>query len=159
MQDGNYQERSPLFPGGSCYPLSGKEEKEDRLDQLSVILGVIGTPKDVDSMESAEYIKQLPPCKGKTFESLYPSADPEAIDLLKHMLQFHPQERCTAEEALDHAFLKSVRRHDLEKSGDALKPPEFLNSPTVDMATLKKRTYEEVLWYRQQTTPKLKANV
>ena len=46
MQEGNYQDRSPLFPGGSCYPLSGKEDggEDDRLDQLNVILEVLGTP-------------------------------------------------------------------------------------------------------------------
>lgn len=150
MQEGNYQDRRPLFPGGSCYPLSGKEEKEDRLDQLSVILGVIGTPKEVEGMPSSDYLKQLPFSKGKPLESLYPSADPSAIDLLKSMLQFHPEQRCTAEEALEHDFLKSVRRKDLEKQGSPLEAPEFLNSPTVDIATVKKYTYEEVIWYRQQ---------
>ena len=48
MQEGNYQDRSPLFPGGSCYPLSGNKDEsgdDDRLDQLNVILGVIGTPE------------------------------------------------------------------------------------------------------------------
>jgi mitogen-activated protein kinase 1/3 len=150
MQDGNYQERSPLFPGGSCYPLSGKEEKEDRLDQLSVILGIIGTPKEVEGMPSSEYLKQLPHSKGKPLESLYPSADPSAIDLLKKMLQFHPEQRCTAEEALEHDFLKSVRRKDLEKEGSPLEAADFLNSPTVDIGVVKKHTYDEVRWYRQQ---------
>lgn len=150
MQEGNYQDRSPLFPGGSCYPLSGKEEKEDRLDQLSVILGVIGTPKEVEGMASSEYLKQLPHSKGKPLESLYPKADPHAIDLLKTMLYFHPEQRCTAEEALEHDFLKSVRRKDLEKEGSALEAPDFLNSPNVDIALVKKHTYDEVLWYQKQ---------
>jgi len=149
MQDGNYQDRSPLFPGGSCYPLSGKEEKEDRLDQLSVILGIVGTPKDVEGISSSEYLKQLPYSKGKPLESLYPSADPSAIDLLKKMLQFHPENRCTAEEALEHDFLKTVRRKDLEREGSPLEAPDFLNSPTVDISVVKKHAYDEVRWYRQ----------
>jgi len=45
---------------------------------------------------------------------MYPAADPEAIDLLKKMLQFNPKKRCTAEEALEHDFLKSVRRREIE---------------------------------------------
>jgi mitogen-activated protein kinase 1/3 len=130
--------------------LSGKEEKEDRLDQLSVILGIIGTPKDLDGMESSEYIKQLPVSKGKPFESLYPSADPHAIDLLKRMLQFHPEQRCTAEQALEHEFFKSVRKKDFEKEGSALEAPAFLNSDSVDISLVKKHTYEEVLWYRKE---------
>ena len=150
MQEGNYQDRSPLFPGGSCYPLSGKEEKEDRLDQLSVILGVIGTPKEVEGMASSDYLKQLPHSKGKPLETVYPAADPSAIDLLKSMLQFHPEQRCTAGEALEHDFLKSVRRKDLEKQGSPLEAPDFLNSPAVDIATVKRYTYDEATWYRKQ---------
>ena len=54
MQEGNYQDRSPLFPGGSCFPLSGNKNNgggggdDDRLDQLNVILGVIGTPDEAE---------------------------------------------------------------------------------------------------------------
>jgi mitogen-activated protein kinase 1/3 len=52
MQEGSvpgYQDRLPLFPGGSCYPLSGDSMKKDeRLDQLSVIFSVIGTPSEGD---------------------------------------------------------------------------------------------------------------
>lgn len=150
MQEGNYQDRSPLFPGGSCYPLSGKEEKDDLLDQLSVILGIVGTPKDIEGIETAEYLKQLPYSTGKPLESLYPKADPSAIDLLKKMLQFHPEHRCTAEEALEHDFLKAVRRKDLEREGSPLEAPDFLNSPSVDIGVVKQHTYDEVRWYRQQ---------
>ena len=52
MQEGNvpgYQDRTPLFPGGSCFPLSGdagSSVNDERLDQLSVIFGVIGTPSE-----------------------------------------------------------------------------------------------------------------
>jgi hypothetical protein len=91
MQEGNYQDRAPLFPGGSCYPLSGKEENECRLDQLNVIIGIVGTPEVIDGTSTAECIKQLPYSKGKPLETLYPSADPNAINLLKNMLQFYPE--------------------------------------------------------------------
>lgn len=58
MQEGSvpsYQDRQPLFPGGSCYPLSGEGgsvKSDERLDQLNVIFGVIGTPdqEDIDSI-------------------------------------------------------------------------------------------------------------
>ena len=45
---------------------------------------------------------------------MFPAADPAAIDLLKQMLQFNPSKRCTAEEALEHDFLKSVRKKEIE---------------------------------------------
>jgi mitogen-activated protein kinase 1/3 len=56
MQEGSlpgYQDRAPLFPGGSCYPLSGEGgsvKTDELLDQLNVILGVIGTPAPEDVM-------------------------------------------------------------------------------------------------------------
>lgn len=48
-----YQDRVPLFPGGSCYPLSGDQgdvnnNADERLDQLSVIISVIGMPAEED---------------------------------------------------------------------------------------------------------------
>jgi mitogen-activated protein kinase 1/3 len=54
MQEGsvpNYQDRVPLFPGGSCYPLSGdpvSTDTKERQDQLSVIFSVIGMPSEQD---------------------------------------------------------------------------------------------------------------
>ena len=60
------------------------------------------------------YLKSLKKTSAKPFETMFPAADPDAIDLLKRMLQFNPNKRCTAEEALDHDFLKSVRRKELE---------------------------------------------
>lgn len=50
----------------------------------------------------------------RSLESLYPAADRAAIDLLKAMLMFNPAKRCTAIEALEHEFLKPVRRKDME---------------------------------------------
>ncbi len=56
MQEGsvpNYHDRVPLFPGGSCYPLSGDHvstDTKERQDQLSVIFSVIGMPSEEDLM-------------------------------------------------------------------------------------------------------------
>ena len=80
-------------------------------------MGVIGTPspEDVESIGNAnDYIKTLKKQPSKSLESLYPAADKAAIDLLKSMLQFNPKKRCTAEEALDHEFMKGVRRKEME---------------------------------------------
>lgn len=160
MQEGNvpgYQDRKPLFPGGTCYPLSGEGgsiKADERLDQLSVIFSVIGTPapEDIDASGKAnEYISALPKMKGRPLETLYPAADPEAIDLLKKMLQFNPLHRVTAEEALKHGFFEGARRKDLERTADGpLEAPDFLESDDIDLGLLKQRTYEEVLWYRDR---------
>ena len=158
MQEGSvpgYQDRKPLFPGGTCYPLSGDLDKiktEERLDQLSVIFGIIGTPseEDIRSIGDAdEYIRSMKKTEGKPLENIFPAADPDAIDLLKKMLQFNPTMRCTAEQALEHPFFKGVRRKELEPAAhEPLTGPAFLESNTVDLKTLKRKTFEEVRWYR-----------
>ncbi|KAL3817579.1 hypothetical protein ACHAXA_010598 [Cyclostephanos tholiformis] len=159
MQEGsvpNYQDRVPLFPGGSCYPLSGDHvstDTKERQDQLSVIFSVIGMPSEEDLMsvgKANEYIRTLEKKPGRSLESLFPAADPEAINLLKTMLMFNPAKRCTAEEALDHEFLQPVRKKDLEFCAtQPLESPNFLEKNRVDIATLKKEAYKEVMWYQQ----------
>jgi mitogen-activated protein kinase 1/3 len=68
MQEGSvpgYQDRAPLFPGGSCYPLSGEGasiKTDERLDQLNVILGVIGTPAPEDVMSIGTVRKEIRAC-------------------------------------------------------------------------------------------------
>jgi len=158
MQEGSvagYQDRKPLFPGGTCYPLSGDLDTiktEERLDQLSMIFGIIGTPsaEDLASIGNAdEYIGSIKQTKGTPLESIYPEADPAAIDLLNRMLRFNPKSRCTAEEALDHEFFKGVRRKELETVADApLVGPAFLDSLEIDLETLKQKIFEEVRWFQ-----------
>jgi mitogen-activated protein kinase 1/3 len=163
MQEGNvpgYQDRKPLFPGGTCYPLSGDGDNikaDERLDQLSVIFSVIGSPSEQDMEaigKASEYINTLPKMSGKPYETLYPVADSNAIDLLKKMLQFNPSHRITAEEALEHDFFRGTRRKELERKADnPLECPDFLETDVVDLKLLKQRTYEEVLWYRDHDVP------
>lgn len=158
MQEGNvpgYQDRKPLFPGGTCYPLSGEGEnikKDERLDQLSVIFGVLGTPpkEDIASIgEAKEYIESLEMIQGRSFEKLFPASDNDALDLLRQMLQFNPERRCTADEALDHDFFRTVRRKEMELEAEGpLEGPDFLETQKVDLKTVKEKVYEEVLWYR-----------
>lgn len=159
MQEGNvagYQDRKPLFPGGTCFPLSGegKLTNDDKLDQLSVIFGVIGTPSPEDLAaigKANEYIKSLGHSPGKSLEKVFPAADPKALDLLKKMLQFNPKRRLTAEEALNHEFFQGVRQESLERnSAGPLEAPDFLETNHVDLQELKRKIYEEVLWYRDQ---------
>ena len=152
-----YQDRSPIFPGGACYPLSGDTDNAERLDQLSVIFGVIGTPSedDIKSIGKAhEYIKTIGTIEPKKLQSLYPAADPVAIDLLERMLKFNPRRRITASEALDHEFFRGIRRKEFETvMSHPLESPPFLNEQHVNIDVLKRKTYEEVLWFKDQVPP------
>lgn len=159
MQEGSvpsYEDRVPLFPGGSCFPLSGDKgstaHDSERLDQLSVILDVIGTPceEDIQSIgKASEYIKSLKKCPSKSLDKIYPAADPAAIDLLKKMLQFNPLKRCTSEEAIGHDFFKGIRQIETELSSQKpLISPAFIEADKVNVDEIKKEALKEILWFK-----------
>lgn len=56
------------------------------------------------------YLKSLPRKRPCDIGSKYIGADPAAIDLLQHLLQFDPRKRLTAREALSHPYLKEIRQ-------------------------------------------------
>lgn len=75
--------RKPLLPG------------ESLLNQLNLILNLVGTPSDEDLMGIASdrarsYIKSLPKSNGLQFETLFANSNPLIIDLLKKLLVFNP---------------------------------------------------------------------
>ena len=93
-----YQNRVPLFPGRSCFPLSAESSNtyEDRKDQLNVIFGVIGTPsqEDIECLTDAnarEYLQGLPPKRPQRLKSVYGGASDSALSLLLAMLHFNPR--------------------------------------------------------------------
>ena len=93
-----YQNRAPLFPGRSCFPLSAETSNtyEDRKDQLNVIFAVIGTPSAEDiaalSDENArEYLHGLPRREPLNLAKVYSGASKAAISLLLGMLHFNPR--------------------------------------------------------------------
>lgn len=89
----------PFFPGTST------------LNQLDRIMEVTGRPSqdDIESIQSSlatTMLESLPATKAKPLRDIFTSADDDAIDLLKKLLQFNPAKRLTAEEALEHPYVK-----------------------------------------------------
>jgi mitogen-activated protein kinase 1/3 len=119
-----HTERVPLFPGKSCYPLSGstsltnqtsKEapaDNEDRLDQLSVIIDIIGTPDLADmaqiaTNETSHFFSNIPK-RTQKLDKLFPEADPAVLRLLVSMLSFNASTRITAAEALSDPYFSDI---------------------------------------------------
>jgi mitogen-activated protein kinase 1/3 len=107
----------PLFPGRDC---AYGQFILDRcithllslLDhhQLSIILDILGTPSlddfyAITSQRSREYIRALPFRKKRPFATLFPGANPQAIDLMEKCLTFSPKRRIDVNEALAHPYL------------------------------------------------------
>lgn len=98
-------ERSALFPGSSCFPLSPSGEDlqlSAPYDQLSTIVRVIGTSQGdlswIENEELREYLRAMPPVERTPLAGMYPGASEEAVDLLERMLAFNPAERCTVQQ-------------------------------------------------------------
>jgi len=130
----------PLFPG------------RDYHHQLSLILDVLGTPSlddfyAIHSPRSREYIRALPFRKKKSLATLYPKANPLAVDLMEQCLTFNPKRRIDVEQALAHPYLEPY--HDPQDEPTATPLPrgffDFDNGEQLSKAQLKVLIYEEVI--------------
>jgi len=107
----------PLFPGTS--------EK----DQLHKIFQILGTP----TLESWPGMEQLPQYKtdfpvfpAKDFRKLFTMLDSNGIDILKAFLQYNPEKRISANEAMNHPHLAEIKKlhsnkiqqHEMKQSQD-----------------------------------------
>jgi len=64
--------------------------------------------EDVDSICSPvaqTMLESLPPTKARKLKDMFPTASPEALDLMKNLLHFNPNKRLSAEEALRHPYV------------------------------------------------------
>ncbi|KAK9464038.1 mitogen-activated protein kinase [Lipomyces oligophaga] len=109
----------PLFPG------------KDYRSQLNLILDVLGTPTMEDyyaikSVQAREYIRVLPFRKRVPFATLFPNANPLAVDLLEKLLTFSPNKRITVEEALKHPYVAAYHDPEDEPTADPI-PEEFFD--------------------------------
>ncbi|XP_062919046.1 mitogen-activated protein kinase 7 isoform X2 [Mobula hypostoma] len=111
--------RRQLFPG------------KNYLHQLQLILAVLGTPSDdlvasVGAERVRSYLRGLPRRKPVPLASLFPGAQPQALDLLGRLLRLDPRERPTAAQALAHPFL--AQYHDPQDEPEC-SPPLELDEP------------------------------
>ncbi|CAO3600913.1 unnamed protein product [Absidia cylindrospora] len=95
----------PLFPGTT------------NEDQLQKIFRMMGTPSD----QTWPNVSQLPEYKPnqqfyppQTIYQILPNIDPAGLDLLNRMLQYQPQMRISATDALNHHYFDSVRHMQFE---------------------------------------------
>ncbi|CAO3597709.1 unnamed protein product [Absidia cylindrospora] len=95
----------PLFPGTT------------NEDQLQKIFRMMGTPTE----QTWPNVSQLPEYKpnqqyypAQTIYQILPTIDPLGLDLLNRMLQYQPQMRISAKDALNHAYFDTVRHMQFE---------------------------------------------
>ncbi len=165
----HYLDRRPLFPGGSCYPLSpAKSIQDEAKDQLNVIFDVLGAPpteKDVNFIAGKPLIEALLTMDKKPkadFSKLYPAITKDAMDLLEKMLAFNPYSRITIDECLAHPYLAGVRKKEREVIAKAPAVLEFDNNEgevKLDKETLRQLFLEEVEYFKARQVKPVKETV
>ncbi|KAJ8905207.1 hypothetical protein NDN08_001716 [Rhodosorus marinus] len=90
----------PLFPG------------ESFVDQLVQIIKVVGTPskEEIESMNRNCTEFKSPQIKAQPWSKVFSSRQsPEAVDLVKNLLQYNPKKRLTPVASLAHPFFDELR--------------------------------------------------
>uniref|UniRef100_A0A7S0ZBR0 Mitogen-activated protein kinase n=1 Tax=Timspurckia oligopyrenoides TaxID=708627 RepID=A0A7S0ZBR0_9RHOD len=108
----------PLFPGKSAN------------HQLELFVSVIGSPspasiQHVRDERARAYLVSLGRQPPKGFETLFPDAHPLACDLLKGLLEWNPDLRLTAQEALRHPYFSGIHDVSFERTAQPVDPQEF----------------------------------
>uniref|UniRef100_A0A7S3N7K6 Protein kinase domain-containing protein n=1 Tax=Euplotes harpa TaxID=151035 RepID=A0A7S3N7K6_9SPIT len=90
--------RRPFLPG------------DDTENQLELIVNCLGQPEPsffqtFNDGRMAEIFQEMDSKDKGDFEDLFLNYDPTAVDLLRKMLKYSPDERITIEEALEHEFI------------------------------------------------------
>lgn len=113
----NANDRAPMFPGSSCYPLSPakKNRKKREDDQLNIILDVIGTPSQEESShivrpDAVAYLSMFVPHRSAIdWNQRFPGSENCEIELVKSMLKFDVKRRLSAAQGMRHKFVQKFR--------------------------------------------------
>ena len=124
----------PIFQGKSS------------LNQIEKVLELIGRPKqeDIDAIDSphAETIlNSLSTVKKKSFQSFFGDATEDALDLIRKLLAFNPNNRLTVEEALQHRYVAQFLSPEEEIVCD-----HIIEVPLNDFTKLSTKEYREAIY-------------
>lgn len=110
----------PLFPGDSG------------VDQLVEIIKVLGTPtrEEIKCMNPNYTEFKFPQIKAHPWHKIFHKrVPPEAVDLVSRLLQYSPNLRCTALDALGHSFFDELRDSNTRLPNGRFLPPLFNFKP------------------------------
>jgi len=131
---GEFLRGKALFPGNST------------MNQLDRIIEVTGKPtrEDIESINSPfalTILEGLPDVVPIPYQSIFPKTDDVALDLLSKFLQFNPEKRITAQQALEHPYLELFHTPEEEISC-----PKIIQIPINDNQRLAVEVYRNELY-------------
>jgi len=119
---------------------------KDRVNQLDKILDVTGTPTEADiaslgSAAAQKYLRKKSARPPMNLKEKFPTASPDALDLMSKMLQFHPDKRISVSAAMKHPYLAQLYDEADEKIH--LAPFSFDENKHRTVADVKKAIMQE----------------
>ena len=127
----------PIFPGTST------------MNQLDKIIELTGRPSEEDisairSPFAATMLESLPPSRPRSYAEMFPTATAEALDLMRLCLQFNPDKRLTAEDALRHPYVAQF--HNIDEEPIASRPVQIAidDNTKYTAEDYRKRLYSEI---------------
>eukprot|EP00438_Fugacium_kawagutii_P005588 Skav209407 [mRNA] locus=scaffold2187:64535:81641:+ [translate_table: standard] len=113
-------------------------------------IAVTGRPnsEDVDAIKSpfaATMLESLPMSRPRPLSEMFPSASVEALDLLRLCLQFNPNKRITAKDALRHPYVVQFHNPDDEFDCDRTIRIPIDDNTKLTVQDYRDRLYNEVL--------------
>mmetsp|Transcript_13336 Transcript_13336/g.58056 ORF Transcript_13336/g.58056 Transcript_13336/m.58056 type:complete len:364 (+) Transcript_13336:2254-3345(+) len=128
----------PIFPGTST------------MNQLDRIMEVTGRPSfdDLQATRSpfAEtMLESLPPTKLRRARELFPTGSDHATDLMYNLLEFNPEKRLTAVEALRHPYLAQFHNPADEPSCDHIVTIPIDDNSKYTIQEYREKLYSEIV--------------
>lgn len=118
------------------------------------IIDIIGCPSEEEMSEippnkefGMKLCQSLKEKKSIDWEIYFKDSNPQAIDLMRAMLEFNPKKRITCEEALKHPYLKDLHCPEDEPSFDKELIPNEWDFEEFNWKLLKREEIIELIYY------------
>jgi mitogen-activated protein kinase 15 len=131
------------------------------MNQLDRIMEVTGRPsgEDVDAIQSpfaATMLESLPPSRRRRIAQIFPNAGEQAADLLSKLLEFNPNKRITAEEALRHPYLAQFHNPADEPSCDHIISIPIDDNTKYTIQEYREKLYGEIVKRKKELRRRLR---